>query len=161
MASDYFLKIDGITGESQDDKHKDEIDLLSFSWGVSNAAHLTTGGGAGAGRASFQDFHFTSKVSSASPKLFLACVSGQHIKTATLTASRSTEEGRSTQFYKVNFSDILISSYQDAGSGGDDGPEESISFAFGKIEVVYTPQSRDGAAGTPIEAIWNLGGFKQ
>src|SRR5687768_18000173 len=86
MAVDYFLKLDGIKGESTADKHKDEIDIMSFSWGLTQAATAGFGGGAGAGKVQMQDFHFTSKVSRASPQLFLSCASGKHIPTATLTA---------------------------------------------------------------------------
>src|SRR5688572_14489207 len=83
-AVDYFLKIDGVDGESTDDKHKGEIDVESFSWGVTQTGTFSHGGGGGAGKVALQDFHFTMKVSKASPTLFLACASGQHYKTATV-----------------------------------------------------------------------------
>jgi len=85
MAVDYFLKLDGIPGESTDAKHKDEIDTLAFSWGVSQSGSSGPGGGGGAGKAVFEDLLVVARTSKASPKLLLACASGQHIKTAVLT----------------------------------------------------------------------------
>lgn len=78
MAVDYFLKIDGIEGESRDAKHKSEIELGSFSWGETAATAPGGGGGGGAGKVSMQDFVATMRTSKASPALLLACASGQH-----------------------------------------------------------------------------------
>src|SRR5688572_18436432 len=88
-AADYFLKIDGIEGESQDAKHKAEIDLESWSWGETQSGSHATGGGGGAGKVSMQDFHFVMRVNKASPKLLLACASGQHIPSAILTCRKA------------------------------------------------------------------------
>src|ERR1700753_4105926 len=81
-AVDYFLKIDGIEGESKDSKHKGEIDLDSWSWGANQSGTYHGGGGGGAGKVAMQDFHFVMKINKASPKLMLACASGEHIKKA-------------------------------------------------------------------------------
>src|SRR5204862_12063 len=106
-AVDYFLKIDGIPGESQDDKHKDEIDLESWSWGETNSGTSSGGGGGGAGKVSMQDFSFGMRVNKASPKLFLACATGQPVAEATLTCRKA---GKGQQEYlKIKFSDLLIS----------------------------------------------------
>ena len=88
-AVDYFLKIDGIPGESTDSKHKNEIDIESWSWGEANSGSHAYGGGGGAGKVSVQDFNFTMHVNKASPKLFLACATGQHIKEALLTCRKA------------------------------------------------------------------------
>src|SRR5258705_10860493 len=109
MASDIFAKIGDIKGESIDDKHKDEIDIMSFSWGLSNTGSFASGGGGGAGKAQFQDFHFTTNTNKSSPKLFLACATGEHIKEATITVGKA---GRGQQEYIViKMNDVLISSY--------------------------------------------------
>src|SRR6187402_1470714 len=90
MAFDAFLKIEGIDGESGDSKHKDEIEILSFSWGVSNPSSLSgAGGGGGLGRAMLQDFSLTHRVDKSSPILFLSCCTGKHIPSATLTCRKS------------------------------------------------------------------------
>ena len=108
MASDIFAKIGDIKGESTDDKHKDEIDVLSYSWGVTQTGTLAFGGGAGAGKAQFSDFNFTTNVSKASPVLFLSCATGEHIKEATITVRKA---GKGQQEYLIlKMSDVLISS---------------------------------------------------
>src|SRR5690349_6263455 len=89
VAESWFLKIDGIEGESLDKVHKGEIDVESWSWGVLNEGSHGSGGGGVAGRASFDDFHFLARISKASPQLFLSCATGAHHKTATLTGRRA------------------------------------------------------------------------
>src|SRR5438874_12773374 len=117
-AVDYFLKVDGIEGESQDSKHKNEIDLESFSWGETQSGTHAAGGGGGAGKVSMQDFHFVMKVNKASPKVMLACASGQHIPKAILTCRKAGTDQQ--EFLKIEFDDVLVSSYQTGGSGHSD-----------------------------------------
>jgi type VI secretion system secreted protein Hcp len=155
LAVDYFLKIDGIAGESVDQKHKNEIQLESFSWGETNdpGPGGGVGGGAGAGKVRIQDFFFTTRVSKASPKLMLACAKGQHLKTATFTARR---EGKAQQEFLVyKFTDVVVSSYQ--ASGADDViPMDAISLAFGRIEIEYRPEKADGSLDAPVSGGWDL-----
>jgi type VI secretion system secreted protein Hcp len=154
MAVDYFLKIDGIPGESVDQKHKNEIQLEAFSWGATNEAGPVIGAGGGAGKVQVQDFSFTMRVNKASPKLFLACAKGQHLKMATFTARR---EGKAQQEFLVyKFTDVVVSSYQTGGSAGDVIPMDSISLAFSRVEMAYRPQKADGSLDTPIAAGWDL-----
>lgn len=153
-AVDYFLNIDGIKGESTDSKHKEEIDIESWSWGESNSGTHTGGGGGGAGKVVMQDFSFTMKANKASPKLFLACATGQHIKKALLTCRKAGKEQQ--EYYKITFSDLLISSYQTGGSAGDVVPTESISFNFSKIEMSYAAQKPDGSLESPLVHNYDL-----
>jgi type VI secretion system secreted protein Hcp len=154
-AVDYFLKIDGIDGEAPDDKHKNEIQLESFSWGESNAGTSGHGGGGGAGKVQMQDFHFAMKNSKASPKLFLACAEGAHIKKAVLTVRKA---GKSQQDYLVwTMTDLLVSSFQTSGHGSSDTiPMDSISFNFSKIEMEYKEQKADGSLGGPVKAGYDI-----
>ncbi|HEX4950719.1 MAG TPA: type VI secretion system tube protein Hcp [Blastocatellia bacterium] len=142
-AVDYFLKIDGIPGESTDHKHKDEIQIESWSWGETQSGAHGHGGGGGAGKVSMQDFHFVMKVNKSSPKLLLACANGEHIKNAMLTCRKAGKEQQ--EFLKYKFEGLLISSYQTGGSGGSDIiPTDQISFNFTKISVEYYTQKPDG-----------------
>jgi type VI secretion system secreted protein Hcp len=155
MAVDMFLKIDGIKGESTADKHKDEIDVESFSWGVSQSGTMAFGSGAGAGKVQFQDIHFTSSLSKASPQLFLGCATGDHIKEATLTARKAGEKQQDFLIIKMN--DILITSYQTGGSSGSDTvPTDQFSLNFAKIEYSYIPQKADGSSDAAVKAGWDL-----
>ena len=142
-AVDYFLKIEGIEGESQDSKHKGDIDIESWSWGATQVGAHAAGGGGGAGKVSMQDFHFVMKINKASPKLMLACATGEHIKKATLVCRKAGKEQQ--EFLKVTMSDLLVSSYQTGGSGGSDiVPMDQISLNFSKIEFEYFAQKPDG-----------------
>src|SRR5262245_1213752 len=152
---DYFLKIDGIPGESGDAKHKDEIQVLSFSFGESQAGTMAFGGGGGAGKVQMQDFHFMMNVNKASPKLFLTCATGEHIKNAVLTARKA---GKDQQDYlKVTFTDLLVSSFQTNGDAHANSlPVDSISLNFAAIEVEYKIQNADGSLSPGAKVKYNL-----
>jgi type VI secretion system secreted protein Hcp len=138
MAFDAFLKIEGIDGDSTDKDHKGEIEILSFSWGETNARTSASGGG-GSGKVSIQDFHFTMQISKASPTLKAACASGKHFQTATLTC-RKKGGGERAEFMKIKLTDILVSSYQTDGSVNSEEaplPTDQIALNFSKIEFVY------------------------
>jgi type VI secretion system secreted protein Hcp len=155
MAVDYFLKITGIEGEATDSKHKAEIDIESFSWGATQTGAHGAGGGGGAGKVQMQDFHFVMKANKASPKLMLACATGEHIKDALLTCRKA--GGKQEEYLKVKFTDILVSSYQTGGSeAGSETPIDQIALNFGKIEVEYYPQNEKGALGSPVKAGYDL-----
>ena len=155
MASDYLLKIDGIKGESTDAKHKDEIEIESFSWGATNPGSFASASGGGSGKVNFQDLHFTSRVSVASPNLMLACATGQHIKTATLTVRKAGKDQQ--EYYIVKLSDTLVSSYQSGGSEGSNAlPVDQFSINFAKIEFEYKSQKPDGTLGAPVKGGYDL-----
>jgi type VI secretion system secreted protein Hcp len=147
-AVDYFLKIDGIDGESKDQNHTDEIQLESWSWGQTNSGSMAAGGGGGAGKVSMQDFTFTMTNNKASPELFLACAQGKHIDSCKLTCRKAGTDQQ--EYLLITFTDVLISSYQTGGGGGDVLPVESITFNFAKMEYSYAPQKDDGTLDSPI-----------
>jgi type VI secretion system secreted protein Hcp len=151
---DYFLKIEGIPGESTDDKHKNEIDLESWSWGQTNSGTHAYGGGGGAGKVQMQDFHFTMRHNKASPKLFLACANGTHIKEALLTCRKAGKDQQ--EYLKVKFNDLLISSYNAGGSQGEVIPLDQIAFNFSKIEFTYAPQKPDGTLDAAVVHHYDL-----
>jgi type VI secretion system secreted protein Hcp len=154
-AVDYFLKLDGIQGESKDHKHKDEIDLESWSWGASQTGTHSAGGGGGAGKVAMQDFHFVMKINKASPKLFLACANGEHIKSGVLTCRKAGKEQQ--EFLIVKFTDVIVSSYQTGGSGAADIiPMDQIALNFAKIEVEYKEQKADGTVAMAAKAGYDL-----
>ncbi|MGH7231509.1 MAG: Hcp family type VI secretion system effector [Nitrospiraceae bacterium] len=153
-AVDYFLKIDGIEGESLDEKHKGEIDVLSWSWGESQGGS-TAGGGSGAGRVSMQDVRFEMGVSKASPKFMLACARGEHLKKAVLTC-RKAGAGQH-EFLKIALSDVLISSYQTASSMQTGSPiADQVSLSFAQIMFEYIEQKADGTVGGTVRAGWDV-----
>ncbi|MEO8682034.1 MAG: type VI secretion system tube protein Hcp [Vicinamibacterales bacterium] len=132
MAVDMFLKIDGIDGESMSHKHKGEIELLSFSWGLSQTISQT-GGGGGAGKVNVSDLSFVKLMDTASPQLMEKCCQGQHISDATLTIS---SRERPVEYLKIKLQDILVSSYQTGGANnGGVLPMDSVSLNFANVDI--------------------------
>jgi type VI secretion system secreted protein Hcp len=155
-ASDYLLELDGIKGESSDKKHKDTIEIESFSWGVSNPGSRSSGGGGGgSGKAVFQDLHFTTRVNKASPLLFKRAATGEHIKKATLFVRKS--GGEQDDYMTIKLSDILVSSFKTGPDEDfDQVPTDQVSLNFTKIEFDYKPQLSNGALGAPVHGGWDL-----
>jgi type VI secretion system secreted protein Hcp len=149
---DYFLKIDGIEGESTDAKHVNWIDVDAWSWGESLPAQPPSGGGGGVGKVHFSGFQFHSRVSKASPKLFLACAGGQHIKEARLVGRKAGKDQQ--EFLTWTFSDVLVESYQTGGSE-QSLPVDSVSLNFSKVSVAYKAQKADGSLDAAVTAGWD------
>lgn len=147
---DYFLELDGIKGESKDEKHAGKIEIESWSWGATNSGTHGAGGGGGAGKVNMQDFHFVMKYNAASPHLMDRCARGEHIPKATLICRKA--GGKQQEYLIVKFSDLLVSSYQTGGSAhGDVVPTDQISLNFTKIEIDYKEQKKDGTLGSSIK----------
>jgi len=149
MAVDMFWKLQGgkIPGESQDAIHKDEIDIYSYSWGVSNAATFAHGSGGGSGRSTFGDFSVMKKVDKASHLLSKSCSDGSHIPDAIVSIRKSGgATGKGQQDYLIfKFTDILITGVQHSASSGGDDAMESVSFSYSKVEFEYKFQKQDGS----------------
>jgi type VI secretion system secreted protein Hcp len=152
--ADFFLKMDGVDGESQDDKHKNEIELLSFSFGATQPGSAGHGGGAGIGKVQVHDFQMSKYFDKASPKLFEACATGKHTAKVVLTCRKA--GGSQQEYLKVTMSEVIVSSISDAGSGGDSLPTESITLGFSKIEIEYKPQDDKGNLGGVVKSGWDL-----
>jgi type VI secretion system secreted protein Hcp len=150
VAVQYFLKLDGIEGESKDAQHKGEIDVLSFGWGVTQ----TLEGVAGTAKASFQDLHIVKRVDKASPRLFEACASGEHIKDAVLVSRRSGK--RPLEFLRYKLSGVIVSSYQ-IGASAPGAPTDQFSLNFRKIEVEH----KAGKAQPVVRAGWDVAANKK
>jgi type VI secretion system secreted protein Hcp len=142
MASDIFAKIGDIKGEAQDSKHKDEIEIQSFSWGLSNSGSMAYGGGGGEGKATFHDLTFTHKLDKASPVLMQYCANGAHFKDATFTHRKS---GKGQQEYLVyKLGDVIVTAVQQGGNPDGDATE-SVSLSFAKMAMEYKQQKADGS----------------
>jgi len=159
MAVDIFLKLDGVTGESQDSVHKDEIDVLSWSWGMSQSGTTHMGGGGGSGKVSVQDLSLTKYLDASSPTLQKFCANGKHVATGTLTVRKAGENP--LEYLKIDLEEIIISSVSTGGSGGEDRLTENISLNFKKFHTTYTPQDEGGGAGAAVEAKWNIAENKE
>jgi type VI secretion system secreted protein Hcp len=157
MAFDAFLKLGDIKGESGDSKHKEEIEVLSFSYGVVNTGSSSGGSGGGSGRADLSDFTLVKRVDKSSPVLFQHCATGTHIKEATFVVRKA--GGEQLEYLKIKLADVLVSSVRPGGSsqGADTIPLEEVSLNFTQIHVDYQPQGADGKAlGGPIHGGWDV-----
>lgn len=142
--SDFFLKIDGIEGESTDDKHKGELEIQAWSWGATNQGTFGAGGGGGAGKADFSDITISKYADKSTPKLLKAVAAGDHIKSMVLVCRKA--GGQQQEYLKLTLEDVLISSYHSSAAGGSSPiPSESISLNYGKIKYEYKPQKTDGS----------------
>jgi type VI secretion system secreted protein Hcp len=148
-----YMKIEGIDGEVLDQLHPASIDIESFSWGMTQSTTTSTGG-AGAGKVSFQDIHFTKVVDKSSPLLMMKCANGQHIPRVQLFLRKAGAE-KPLEYYQITLEDCLISSFNVGGSSGGDRPTESLSLNFTKIIVSYQVQKADGTLDQPIIFSWN------
>ena len=154
MAVDQFIKFDGIEGESKDSKHKNEVDVLSWSWGATQSGSFHVAGGGGSGKVNVQDLSFTKYVDKSSTNLFLKCCDGKHIPNAVLTVRKAGESP--VEFLKITMEPILVTSVSGGGSGGEDLITENITLNFAKVKIEYTEQNADGSAGATDEKIWNI-----
>ena len=153
MASDYLLELDGIKGESADTKHPQTIEVSTFSWGLTQPGSASSGGGGGTGKVSFQDIHFTTNVSKASPPIAQACAAGTHVKKATLFVRKA--GGKQGDFYVITLDELIVSSFQ-SGGGGDQLPSEQFSINFAKIKFEYKEQGPDGALKGATKMTWDV-----
>jgi len=152
MTIDCHIKFDGVTGEATHKDHKGEIEVLSWSWGASNASGLA-GGGSGMGKGSASDFNFMHKYDKASPVLAKQCASGKYFPTVVMTARKSGEGQK--DFFKVSMKEVFITSVQPSGSSGGE-IMESVSMSYKDIEFSYKPQDDKGGLGGEVKFGWNL-----
>jgi type VI secretion system secreted protein Hcp len=153
MAVDMFLKIDGIKGESQDDKHKGEIQLSSFEWGATNKATGGYGGGSGAGKVSVRDLVIKKYADASSPHLSLHCCTGTHMPSALLTIRKAGD--KPLEYLKLKLMDVFISGFEFDSKG--ELVTESVNLNFSKFHIDYVVQKADGSAdGAPIAAGFDI-----
>ena len=158
MAADIFAKIGDIKGESLDSKHKGEIEVLSWSWGLTHAGTKSGGGGGGAGKASFHDLSFTHKIDKASPVLMQACATGVHLKEATITHRKAGKGQQEFLIFKMN--DLIVTAVA-SGDDSDGGQLETVSLAFAKIDLEYRPQKADGSLDAGIHFKYDIKAQKE
>jgi type VI secretion system secreted protein Hcp len=156
MAVDMFLELDGIKGESQDDKFgsKGAIDVLAWSWGGSQSGTGHGGGGSGAGKVSVQDLSVTKYVDKSSATLFLMMCKGTHIVKGTLTVRKAGD--KPLEYIKLGMEDLIVSSQSTGGSGGEDRLTENLTLNFSKFKLEYVPQKKDGTGEAAVECKWDI-----
>jgi len=154
MSADMFLKIEGVTGEAIDHAHGGEIDVLAWSWGMSQSGSMHVGGGGGAGKVAVQDISITKYVDKSSPNLINTCCTGKHYPEAKITVRKAGD--KPVEYFIITMTDVIVTSISTGGSGGEDRLTENVSLNFAKVKVEYTPQAKDGSAGATVETGFNI-----
>jgi type VI secretion system secreted protein Hcp len=157
MPLQMFLKLAGIEGESTDAKHKGEIDVLAWSWGLSQEAGSATGGGGGAGRVKVENISIQKLVDLASPLLLSFGAQGKHISDGTLT-TRKAGKGGGSEFLLFKMTDVIVTSVHVDVS--KDNPAENVMLSFKKVEFDYRPSKPDGSLGPEKSFKWDVTGAK-
>ncbi len=156
MALDMFIKLGTLKGESADSTHGGEIDVLAWSWGMSNSGSAHTGGGLGAGKANVNDLSFTKYIDKSSPEIMANCLSGKHFADATVTVRKAGDTP--LEYLVIKLQEVLVSSISTGGSGGEDRLTENVTLNFAKVKVDYIPQKDDGTPDSPVKIGWDIGG---
>jgi len=149
-----FIKIGDIKGESVDDKHKEEIDIVSWNWGGSQSGSTHMGSGGGSGKVSIQDLSFTKWVDKSSPILFKTMCQGTHIKDAVLVVRKA--GGTPVEYIKITLTDVIVTSISTGGSGTEDRLTEQVTLNFAQFKYEYVPQKNDGSAMAAVQMAWNI-----
>ena len=155
MAVDMFLKLEGIDGESDDSAHANEIDVLSWSWGMSQSATMHMGKGGGSGKCSIQDLTITKYVDASTPNLIKFCCKGEHIGEATLVVRKAAGD-QPLEYIKLTMNQVVVASISTGGSGSEDRITESVTLNFGKFGYEYVPQDDEGIGQASIPASWDI-----
>ena len=155
MSMDVFLKIDGCDGESVDNVHAGEIDVLAWDWGMSQSGTTHVGTGSGSGKVAVRDLTITKYVDKATPNLMKTCCNGTHYPEALLTV-RKAGGGAPVEYYTLKMYPVMITNIESGGSGDQDRLTETVTLNFGKMEVDYTPQKDDGTAEAAIHIGWDI-----
>lgn len=156
MAVDMFLKLGDIKGESADKTHKETIDVLAWSWGLSQSGTTHMGGGGGSGKVNVQDVSLTKYTDASSHALILACCDGTHFDQAVLTVRKA---GKSPlEYIKITLKEVIVTAVSTGGSGGEDRLTENVTLNFAEFKYEYTEQKADGSKGATKTAAWDIAG---
>ena len=154
MAVDMFIKIGDIEGESTDSSHGKEIDVLAWSWGMSQSGTTHMGGGGGSGKVNVQDLSITKYVDASTHSLMKACCDGKHYDEAKLTVRKA--GATALEYIKLTMKEVIVTAVTTGGSGGEDRLTENVTLNFAEFKVEYTPQKPDGSGEAAKEMGWKI-----
>ncbi|OZI17257.1 Hcp1 family type VI secretion system effector [Bordetella genomosp. 7] len=154
MAVDMFMKIDGANGESKDANHKNWTDIISFSWGATQPGNMASGGGLGAGKASFNDLHVVARIDKAAPAVMKHCASGKHLSRIELSVCKA--GGQQVEYTKITLEDVLVSSVQLSGELNSESVVVNYAFQAAKVKQQYWEQTEQGGKGAESLVAWDI-----
>jgi len=154
MAVDFFMKLGDIDGESKDNTYENWIEVLAWSWGMTQSGTMHTGTGGGTGKVSVQDFSFTKYVDKSTPNIMQKCCTGKHYPEATFIARKAGDQP--LDYVKLKMTDVIVTSANTGGSQGGEQVTENVTLNFAKYEYEYTPQSETGAGEGAITQTFDI-----
>ena len=154
VAVDMFMKIDGANGESKDSNHKNWSDIISFSWGATQPGNMASGGGLGAGKASFNDLHVVARIDKAAPAVMKHCASGKHLGKVELSVCKA--GGQQVEYSKITLEDVLVSSVQLSGELNSESVVVNYAFQAAKVKQQYWEQTEQGGKGAESLVAWDI-----
>jgi len=149
-----FMKIDGANGESKDANHKNWTDIISFSWGATQPGNMASGGGLGAGKASFNDLHVVARIDKAAPAVMKHCASGKHLSKIELSVCKA--GGQQVEYSKITLEDVLVSSVQLSGEMNSESVVVNFAFQAAKVKQQYWEQTEQGGKGAESLVAWDI-----
>jgi type VI secretion system secreted protein Hcp len=156
MATDMFLKLGDIKGESRDQAHRDEIDITRWGWSLSQSGSMHSGTGGGAGKVNMANIAIEKTLDKSTPNLMMACATGKHYPEARIVVRKAGGDS-SVEYLVITLKEVMIASYETRAAATSDVLTEEISLNFATLEVSYQPQKADGGKdGGPIRFGWNI-----
>ena len=156
MAAEMFIKIGDVKGEARGKGHEEEIDVLSWNWGVQQSGSMHVGGGGGGGKVQVQDLVITKRIDVASPVLMLHSCKGTHIPEALMSIRKA--GGKQDDYLTIKMEKVLVTSVNPGGSDGDEGGIEQVALNFEKVTYEYKPQKEDGTLDAAASLVWDIPG---
>jgi len=160
MANDIFLKIDDLVGDSKDKatpSHKDEIQVLGFSWGMTQTGTTHNATGGGSGKVSVNDISFTKRVDTTSTNLIKHCCNGHHFKQAVFTVRKA--GGKSpVEYFKITLEELIVSSITTSVAPESETIIENVTLNFARFKLAFVPQADDGTPMAEMPASWDIPG---
>lgn len=154
MSVDMFIKLGDIEGESVDSKKKDWIEVLAWSWGMTQSGTMHTGTGGGSGRVNVQDLTITKYVDKATPNLMQKCCDGTHYNKATLVVRKAGKDA--LEYVNLDMFEVIITSISQGASGGQDRVTENVTMNFAKYNLNYKPQTAEGRGAGDVRQGWDI-----
>jgi type VI secretion system secreted protein Hcp len=149
-----YLKVDGVIGESKDSNHREWIDLRSMDWGASQPGSMTTGGGGGIGKVSFNDLNVVARIDKAAPAIMKFCANGKHIGKVEVSVCKA--GGTQIEYSKFTLEEVLVTSVTYTADKDSDSLLVNYSFQAGKVKQQYWEQTEQGAKGAENLVVWNI-----
>ncbi len=153
MALDMYLRIEGIKGESKDSNHKDWIDVSSFTWGAEQPGSMSTGGGGGSGKVSFDDLVVVAAIDKAAPTILQNCATGKHIPKIEVSVCKA--GGKQVEYSRTILEDVIVTSVKFVGTQDSEVLMMEFGFQAAKVKNQYWEQNDKGGKGPEVSMTWN------